>query len=57
MRLCWIKSATLFGQVVGADVGAVALPKNVSQPTADLINQRLEVHEKNAWMLRSLLKE
>ena len=25
------------------------------QPTADLITQRLEVHEKTAWMLRSLL--
>jgi starvation-inducible DNA-binding protein len=25
------------------------------QPTADLLTQRLEVHEKNAWMLRSLL--
>jgi len=27
------------------------------QPTADLLTQRLEVHEKNAWMLRSLLTE
>ena len=27
------------------------------QPTADLITQRMEVHEKNAWMLRSLLEE
>ena len=27
------------------------------QPTADLITQRLEVHEKPAWMLRSLLEE
>ena len=26
------------------------------QPTADLLTQRLEVHEKNAWMLRSLLE-
>ncbi|HNR91647.1 MAG TPA: Dps family protein [Dokdonella sp.] len=26
------------------------------QPTADLITQRLEAHEKTAWMLRSLLK-
>jgi starvation-inducible DNA-binding protein len=25
------------------------------QPTADLITQRLQVHEKTAWMLRSLL--
>ena len=27
------------------------------QPTADLVTQRLEVHEKTAWMLRSLLEE
>ena len=26
------------------------------QPTADLLTQRMEVHEKNAWMLRSLLQ-
>lgn len=26
------------------------------QPTADLMTQRLNVHEKNAWMLRSLLE-
>lgn len=27
------------------------------QPSADLLTQRMEVHEKNAWMLRSLLEE
>jgi starvation-inducible DNA-binding protein len=27
------------------------------QPTADLLTQRLAVHEKTAWMLRSLLEE
>jgi len=27
------------------------------QPTADLLTQRLQVHEKTAWMLRSLLEE
>lgn len=26
------------------------------QPTADLLTQRLQVHEKTAWMLRSLLE-
>lgn len=25
------------------------------QPTADLLTQRLQIHEKTAWMLRSLL--
>jgi starvation-inducible DNA-binding protein len=27
------------------------------QPTADLLTQRLDIHEKSAWMLRSLLEE
>ncbi|MBL8672053.1 MAG: DNA starvation/stationary phase protection protein [Alphaproteobacteria bacterium] len=26
------------------------------QPTADLLTQRMEIHEKNAWMLRALLE-
>jgi len=25
------------------------------QPTADLLTQRMQIHEKNAWMLRSML--
>ena len=31
--------------------------KAVDQPTADLLTQRLTVHEQTAWMLRSLLEE
>lgn len=31
--------------------------KASDQPTADLLTQRLDVHEKTAWMLRSLLEE
>jgi starvation-inducible DNA-binding protein len=27
------------------------------EPTADLLTQRMQVHEKTAWMLRSLLVE
>lgn len=27
------------------------------QPSADLLTQRMEIHEKNAWMLRSLLDD
>ena len=26
------------------------------QPTLDLLTQRLDIHEKTAWMLRSLLE-
>ncbi|MDP1605811.1 MAG: ferritin-like domain-containing protein, partial [Rhodocyclaceae bacterium] len=33
------------------------LDKANDQPSADLVTQRLEVHEKTAWMLRSLLEE
>ena len=31
--------------------------KASDQPTADLLTQRLDVHEKTAWMLRSLLEK
>ncbi len=31
--------------------------KASDEPTADLLTQRLTVHEQNAWMLRSLLEE
>lgn len=31
--------------------------KTNDQPTMDLLTQRLNVHEKTAWMLRSLLEE
>ncbi|NJN31267.1 MAG: DNA starvation/stationary phase protection protein [Synechococcales cyanobacterium RM1_1_8] len=34
-----------------------AAEKVNDEPTADLLTQRMQVHEKNAWMLRSLLEE
>ncbi len=34
-----------------------AVERANDQPSADLLTQRLEVHEKTAWMLRSLLEE
>ena len=34
-----------------------AADKADDQPTADLLTQRLDIHEKMAWMLRSLLEE
>ena len=34
-----------------------AVEKANDQPTLDLLTQRLEIHEKTAWMLRSLLEE
>lgn len=30
--------------------------KSSDEPTADLLTQRMQIHEKTAWMLRSLLK-
>ena len=27
------------------------------EPSADLLTQRMQIHEKNAWMLRSLLEQ
>jgi starvation-inducible DNA-binding protein len=32
-----------------------AVDKASDEPTADLLTQRMHLHEKNAWMLRSLL--
>ncbi|GIK99226.1 MAG: DNA starvation/stationary phase protection protein [Alphaproteobacteria bacterium] len=32
-----------------------AVDKAADEPTADLLTQRMQTHEKNAWMLRSLL--
>lgn len=29
--------------------------KAADEPTADLLTQRMDIHEKTAWMLRSLL--
>ncbi len=33
-----------------------AVDKANDEPTADLLTQRMQLHEKNAWMLRSLLE-
>ncbi|MGI0484177.1 Dps family protein [Pantanalinema rosaneae CENA516] len=32
-----------------------AVERSQDEPTADLLTQRMQVHEKTAWMLRSLL--
>jgi starvation-inducible DNA-binding protein len=38
--------------------GVFALAEKADdQPTADLLTQRLDIHEKAAWMLRSLLED
>ena len=48
------------GQETVARTAREVLPiaeKAGDQPTVDLLSARMEVHEKNAWMLRSLLEE
>ncbi|MEZ5499663.1 MAG: Dps family protein [Steroidobacteraceae bacterium] len=40
-----------------ARAAIIAAEEARDQPSADLMTQRLEVHEKNAWMLRSLLEQ
>jgi len=48
------------GQEAVARTARTVLPlaeKANDQPTLDLLTQRLDIHEKNAWMLRSLLKK
>ena len=48
------------GQEAVARTARSVLPladKANDQPTLDLLTQRLNIHEKNAWMLRSLLKK
>ena len=34
-----------------------AAERSHDEPTADLLTQRMQVHEKNAWMLRSMLAD
>ena len=44
--------------IIGTARGVIpAAEKAPDQATADLLTQRLQVHEKTAWMLRSLLEE
>ena len=50
-------------QLVAGQEAVVRTARNIfptvdkanDEPTADLLTQRMQVHEKNAWMLRSLL--
>ena len=52
--------ATLDGHETAARTARKAFPaaeKAGDQPTMDLLTQRMEDHEKTAWMLRSLLEK
>jgi starvation-inducible DNA-binding protein len=44
-------------EIVKTARGLIELVEEVyDEPTADLLTQRMQVHEKNAWMLRSILE-
>jgi len=48
----------VLGQETVARTAREAFPAAESasdEPTADLLTQRMQIHEKNAWMLRSML--
>ena len=48
------------GQETVARTARAAFPaadKAGDEPTADLLTQRMQIHEKNAWMLRSMLED
>jgi len=59
------KATTMIRYLVGAQEATARTARRLfpivdnanDQPTADLLTQRLEVHEKTAWMLRSLLED
>ena len=41
--------------LVKVDLDFKAAEAAGDEPTADLLTQRMQIHEKNAWMLRSML--
>jgi starvation-inducible DNA-binding protein len=52
--------ALVVGQETVVRTARAAFPaaeKANDEPTADLLTQRMQVHEKNAWMLRSMLND
>ena len=51
--------ALVEGQETVARTARAAFPaadEANDEPTADLLTQRMQIHEKNAWMLRSMLE-
>ena len=59
-----LKATDMIRQLVEGQEAVVRTARQVfeiaeranDQPTADLLTQRMQVHEKTAWMLRSLLE-
>jgi starvation-inducible DNA-binding protein len=53
-----VRELVLGHEAVARTIRGVMVTANAAndQPTADLLTQRLQIHEKTAWMLRSLLE-
>jgi len=59
------KATTMIQEPVEGQADAVRTARSIfplvdtvgDEPTADLLTQRMQIHEKNAWMLRSLLED
>ncbi len=59
------KAADMIRHLVAAQEGTARTARKLfpvadvanDQPTADVLTQRIDIHEKTAWMLRSLLEE
>jgi starvation-inducible DNA-binding protein len=54
-----IKSLVKGNEAVSKTARALfpVVEKSADEPTADLLTQRMQIHEKTAWMLRSLLEK
>ena len=53
MMLRLLKGQETVARTARSVIGAAEAASD--EPTADLLTQRMQVHEKNAWMLRSML--
>lgn len=51
--MCSMKTQGLKTMELNVDIKAAEAASD--EPTADLLTQRMQIHEKNAWMLRSML--
>jgi len=59
------KAEDMIKQLIAGQEAVIKTARNIfpivdaanDAPSADLLTQRMQIHEKNAWMLRSLLDE
>ena len=53
----YLTTHNFHSNVTGPMFNTLHADKAGDEPTADLLTQRLTVHEQTAWMLRSLLED